>query len=392
METTLGLEQQLSRIKRGVVTNIREAAMDMRKALFFCLVTIVLAILPREALTAEQQGPSEEGTYYLFPHVPFVISVPPECTSWYMGATGQDERYRSNPLMFFKKESRGLPFISTAVDYFDDLPEEIKKAWKDPAHLLRWKAGEDMKFEVSTLPDAELLKEEMIQVNGLPANSRVLRSQKSNATYHFISILFPKAIVQVGLNAPTVSFEADDSDFMRIVNTIRDPDLPFEITFPPEAGIWKASAVPTAVRLERGPFNLSRKGGLDLPKIASSLVRYEQATPEDRQLWDDPPRLLKSMMEKVVERSRAAGFPDLAVVKEEAIDVNGSPALSTTLEVPSMTSTYHYVDIFFPKAFFSMMLFSKSEEFASDDAEFMRIVNTIKKRETVGSRELGVGR
>lgn len=350
----------------------------MKIGSILCLCAAIPVILT--ARPGGAQDVAEDGTYYLFPNVPFVISVPAECTSWYMGATKEDQRYKSNPLMFFRKGSKGLPFISIAVDYYDDQPEDIKKAWKDPARILRWKAGEGIRYESSALPDTELLKEEMIQVNGLPANSSILRSQKSQATYHYISILFATAIVQIGINASTSSFEADERDFMRIVHTIRCPDLPFEISFPAGAGIWKALAVPTAQRLERNPFNLFRRGGQDLPKIASLLDRYEQAAPQYRQLWGDPPRLLKTMMQNVIEGSKASGFQDLEIVKEEMIEVNGAPALSCTFRSARLASTYHYVGTYFPTAYLSMMLFSKSEEFTADDAEFMLIVRTIKKK------------
>lgn len=147
----------------------------------------------------------------------FEISVPDQAPGWMLKTRDIKEK----PVFFVHSDQKSLPFIDVWIDFFEAVPADIRRQWQDSDKVLDFKRVSDIKFEKSVLPDVEFLKEEKMTLAGLPAFSRIKRSQKSGGSYHDIYVLFPEGIVSIALNSFTPSFEKDDKDFLAIIHTLK---------------------------------------------------------------------------------------------------------------------------------------------------------------------------
>lgn len=146
----------------------------------------------------------------------FEISIPENLDNWEI----RTRNIKEKPIIFFRVESKSLPFIDTYIDFYDVLFDNTKEAWSDDK-ILELKAFNDKKFEKEVLPDVEFISDKKITLAGLTAFDRVYRSQKSGVTYHSVYVLLPEGIVTFGLNAFTSSFDSDNEEFASIISTLK---------------------------------------------------------------------------------------------------------------------------------------------------------------------------
>lgn len=196
--------------------------MRNRTILWFVVMGTLISISARGSAETEPstyQGgfPESSGKSYQSREPVFSISIPEHLPRWEIKTRNAEE----SPLAIFTSRPGGLPFVSSWIDFRRKMPAEFKSQWDTPEQLLEGKVRSDKQFEQQVLPDVEFVSDKLTTVVGLPAFDRIYKSQKSGATYHSISVVFPDAIVTLGLNASTASFATDDEEFLTILGTLK---------------------------------------------------------------------------------------------------------------------------------------------------------------------------
>lgn len=146
----------------------------------------------------------------------FEISIPENLDNWEI----RTRNIKEKPIIFFRVESKSLPFIDTYIDFYDVLLDNTKEAWSEDK-IIELKVFNDKNFEKEVLPDVEFISDKKITLAGLTAFDRVYRSQESGVTYHSVYVLLPEGIVTFGLNAFTSSFDSDNEEFASIISTLK---------------------------------------------------------------------------------------------------------------------------------------------------------------------------